>query len=75
MPIMNSFVGVISDTHSLIRPKALAVLSGADLIIHAGDIGSPEVIDALQGIAPLVIIKGNVDKGLYSRNQRSGNTG
>ena len=63
---MNSFVGVISDTHSLIRPKALAVLSGADLIIHAGDIGSPEVIDALQGIAPLVIIKGNVDKGPWA---------
>ena len=56
-------IGLISDTHGLIRPEALEVLQGVDLIIHAGDIGKREVIDALQDIAPVLAIKGNNDIG------------
>lgn len=55
-------IGVISDTHGLMRPEALAALAGSDLIIHAGDIGSPDVITALERIAPLHAIRGNVDR-------------
>jgi putative phosphoesterase len=54
-------VGVISDTHGLLRPEATAALAGVDLIIHAGDIGALEVIEALRGIAPVVAVRGNVD--------------
>jgi uncharacterized protein len=54
-------VGLISDTHGLVRPEALAVLQGAELIIHAGDIGEPEVLDALRGIAPTFAVRGNND--------------
>lgn len=60
-------IGVISDTHGLIRPEALLALQGAELIIHAGDIGKPEVIDALRGIAPVVAIKGNNDTGMWAK--------
>lgn len=56
-------VGVISDTHGLMRPEALAVLRGSDLILHAGDIGSPDVLSALGGIAPVTAVRGNNDKG------------
>jgi hypothetical protein len=59
-------VGVISDTHALLRPEALEVLAGVDLIVHAGDIGSPEIIDILQRIAPVHAIRGNVDRGLWA---------
>ena len=55
-------VGVISDTHGLLRPEAVAALTGSDLIVHAGDIGSPEILDALREIAPLIAVRGNVDK-------------
>jgi putative phosphoesterase len=58
-----SFIGIISDTHSLLRPEALRALKGSDLIIHAGDIGSFEIIDELRTIAPVVAVKGNIDKG------------
>jgi putative phosphoesterase len=54
-------LGVISDTHGLIRPQAVAALAGADLIIHAGDVGAPAVIDRLGGIAPTFVVRGNVD--------------
>lgn len=57
------FIGVISDTHGLLRPEAKQVLSGCDCIIHAGDIGRPEVLDELQLIAPVQAVRGNVDKG------------
>lgn len=56
-------VGVISDTHSLLRPAALKALRGCDRIVHAGDIGSPEVITGLSTIAPVTAIRGNIDKG------------
>jgi phosphoesterase, MJ0936 family len=55
-------VGVISDTHGLLRPEAAAALAGSDVIVHAGDIGKPEVLAALQTLAPRVVaIRGNVD--------------
>ena len=56
-------VGVISDTHGLLRPEAVAALRGSDLIIHAGDVGNPDVIKELTGIAPTRVVRGNVDKG------------
>jgi uncharacterized protein len=54
-------VGLISDTHGLMRPEALAALSGVDVILHAGDVGAPAVLDALWGIAPVHAVRGNVD--------------
>src|SRR5262245_52817274 len=54
-------VGLISDTHGLLRPEALAALAGVDLIVHAGDIGSPVILDALGAIAPVVAVRGNND--------------
>jgi putative phosphoesterase len=56
-------VGVISDTHGLLRPEAIAVLHGSDYIIHAGDIGDPRILDKLAVIAPLTAVRGNVDHG------------
>ncbi len=61
-------VGLISDTHGLLRPQAVAALRGVDLIIHAGDIGKPEVLDSLRTIAPLVAIKGNVDRDGWAKS-------
>jgi uncharacterized protein len=54
-------VGVISDTHGLIRPQALAALRGADLIIHGGDVGNAEILNPLREIAPTFAVRGNVD--------------
>ncbi len=54
-------IGVISDTHGLLRPQALATLRGVDHILHAGDVGDDAILDALQEIAPLTAIRGNVD--------------
>ena len=59
-------IGVVSDTHGLIRPQALAELRGCDLILHAGDIGAPEVIEALQPLAPVVAVRGNVDREAWA---------
>ncbi|WP_222909816.1 metallophosphoesterase family protein [Pseudomonas sp. DNDY-54] len=56
-------IGVISDTHGLLRPEAIAALQGCERIIHAGDIGKPQVLDALRALAPLEVICGNVDSG------------
>ncbi|MEM7253463.1 MAG: metallophosphoesterase family protein [Pseudomonadota bacterium] len=55
-------IGVISDTHGLLRESAVDAMHGCDLIIHAGDVGKPEIIDALERLAPLKVIKGNIDK-------------
>ena len=60
-------IGLISDTHGLARPQALDALRGVDLIIHAGDIGKAEVLDALSPIAPLHAIKGNNDRGAWAK--------
>jgi putative phosphoesterase len=59
-------IGLISDTHGLLRPEAAAFLRGADAIVHAGDIGSPAVLDALRAIAPLTAVRGNVDRGPWA---------
>jgi uncharacterized protein len=55
-------VGLISDTHGLMRPDALKALAGSDLIIHAGDVGDSEVIEQLRRIAPVVAVRGNTDR-------------
>jgi len=60
-------IGLVSDTHGLVRPEALAALQGCDLIIHAGDIGKPEVLDAFKAIAPLVAIRGNNDRESWAK--------
>jgi hypothetical protein len=54
-------VGLIADTHGLIRPEALRALAGADLILHAGDVGTADVLHALQRIAPVQAVRGNTD--------------
>ena len=56
-------IGVISDTHGLLRPDALIALAGSELIIHAGDVGKPEILGELRAIAPVVAVRGNIDKG------------
>jgi len=61
-------IGIISDTHGLLRREAIEQLTGADHIIHAGDIGAAEVIDGLRKIAPTTAVKGNVDRGNGQRN-------
>jgi putative phosphoesterase len=55
-------VGVISDTHGLLRPSAIEILRSCEHIVHAGDIGRPEVLDGLSALAPLSVIRGNVDR-------------
>lgn len=60
-------VGIISDTHGLMRPDALKALAGADLILHAGDIGRPEVLDALRAVAPVIVaVRGNNDREAWA---------
>jgi len=59
-------IGVISDTHGLLRPEALTALEGSDLILHAGDVGQPEILDTLRGIAPTIAVRGNVDRGPWT---------
>jgi uncharacterized protein len=54
-------IGLISDTHGLLRPQALRALEGSDLIIHAGDVGDPEILEALKTLAPVFAVRGNVD--------------
>ncbi len=58
---MPATIGVISDTHGLLRKEALAALKGASLIIHAGDVGKQAILDGLSAIAPLIAIRGNID--------------
>ena len=60
------FVGVISDTHGLLRPEALEALAGSELIIHAGDVGGPEVLEGLRRLAPVVAVRGNNDRGAWA---------
>jgi putative phosphoesterase len=61
-------IGVLSDTHGLLRDEVISALQGMDLIIHAGDVGSPDILDALEAIAPVVAVRGNMD-----RDDRPGN--
>src|SRR5215208_6274343 len=59
-------IGIISDTHGVLRPDAIKHLAGTDHIIHAGDIGTPEVIEGLRRIAPTTAIRGNIDAGKWA---------
>lgn len=60
-------IGVISDTHGLLRPEAMDILQGSDFIIHAGDIGGQNIIKELEGIAPVVSVRGNTDFGDFAK--------
>jgi putative phosphoesterase len=60
-------IGVISDTHGLLRPEAVQALQGSELIIHAGDIGKPGVLDMLREIAPVIAVRGNIDKDDWAK--------
>jgi uncharacterized protein len=59
-------IGVISDTHGLLRPEAIAALQNTDLILHAGDVGDPKILDRLREVAPVAAVRGNVDRGLWA---------
>ena len=60
-------VGVISDTHGLLRPQAVEALAGSALILHAGDVGDPKVLEGLRAIAPTVAVRGNVDTSAWAK--------
>ncbi len=60
-------LGLISDTHGLLREAAVRALRGSDLILHAGDVGEPEILDTLRGVAPVFAVRGNVDTGSWGR--------
>lgn len=59
-------IGLISDTHGLLRPEALSALAGSELIVHAGDVGAPEILERLQRLAPVVAVRGNIDRGAWA---------
>jgi putative phosphoesterase len=61
MPRNVTIIGLISDTHGLLRPEALRALEGAELIIHAGDVGKPEILEEMKTLAPVIAVRGNVD--------------
>jgi len=62
-----ALIGIISDTHNLLRPEALAALQGSDLILHAGDIGRPSILQDLRTIAPVEAVRGNMDKERWAQ--------
>jgi uncharacterized protein len=62
-----TIVGVISDTHGLLRPEAIEALRGVSYILHAGDVGAPEILDRLREIAPVKVVRGNVDADSWAR--------
>jgi putative phosphoesterase len=59
-------VGIISDTHGLLRPEALLALRGSDHILHAGDVGAPDILERLREIAPVTAVRGNVDTDAWA---------
>jgi putative phosphoesterase len=62
----NCTIGIISDTHGLLRPQVVSSLKGADLIIHAGDVGDPSILDKLDNITSVVAVRGNMDAGSWA---------
>jgi uncharacterized protein len=68
---MTTRLGVISDTHGMLRSEAVAALTGSEVIIHSGDIGSLAVLEGLRAIAPVVAIRGNIDKGAWAATLRT----
>jgi putative phosphoesterase len=69
MPKDIKTIGLISDTHGLLRPEALRALRGSDLIIHAGDVGNLKILEALEGLAPVVAVRGNMDTAAWAVEQ------
>jgi len=67
VPSNKVIIGVISDTHGLLRPEAVAALQGSDHIVHAGDVGRPDILQELTAIAPVTTVRGNVDQGSWAR--------
>ena len=67
LKVKSGRIGLISDTHGLVRSQALAALKGSEVIIHAGDIGKPEVLAALETIAPVIAIRGNNDRDSWAK--------
>jgi putative phosphoesterase len=65
--VSERLVGLVSDTHGLVRPEALTALRGVDLILHAGDVGDPAVIEQLRALAPVLAVRGNNDRGPWAR--------
>jgi putative phosphoesterase len=63
LPKERKIVGLISDTHGLLRAEAVRAMRGSDLILHAGDVGGPEILETLKAVAPVVAVRGNVDTG------------
>ena len=63
---MAIMVGVISDTHGLLREEALNEMVGSDLIVHAGDMGNPDILEALEAVAPVHVVRGNVDRETWT---------
>jgi hypothetical protein len=61
-PPPGGLIGVISDTHGLLRPEAMDALRGVEHILHAGDVGDPSILDALRALAPVTAIRGNIDE-------------
>jgi putative phosphoesterase len=61
-------IGVISDTHGLLRPEALVALAGCERILHAGDVGAPETLEKLREIAPVTAVRGNIDTARWARS-------
>jgi uncharacterized protein len=59
-------VGLISDTHGVLRPGAIRALRGCDLLIHAGDVGDPGVVEQLRALAPTFVVRGNIDRGAWA---------
>jgi putative phosphoesterase len=68
-PIDPRLIGLISDTHGLLRGEALRALRGSELIVHAGDVGEPEILEALRKLAPVVAVRGNVDTAEWAKQQ------
>jgi len=64
----NYTIGIISDTHGLLRPEAFSALQGSDLIVHAGDIGDLHIIDTLEAISPVIAVRGNMDNEIGTYN-------
>ena len=61
MASLPRYIGLISDTHGLLRATAIAALRGSDVIVHAGDVGAPEILERLTEVAPVIAVRGNVD--------------
>jgi uncharacterized protein len=62
-----TLIGLVSDTHGLLRVEALRALEPCELIVHAGDVGGPDIVHRLQRLAPVVAVRGNVDRGAWAR--------